>query len=245
MLSIINPLTNEKYGLNTEMGKRILKEYIKFYQTGGEINLEEPEDCKYLIYSIKLFIDTLEHNDNINRYIILGGDPNDKRIHVIPIRYVYALLDKNRAFIPKATNAFKKNPIYIHNNPNSKTRNKLLEALHLFKDALMVYWKGSKDANCHKKEGKKSEIIRNVYLETKKKIEKIIKDYISGSGGGTPYETQFPELPRTLRDPTDELPELPDNLPDPTNQHPDILSITDAQTKPERFRVPIAITSGL
>lgn len=239
MLSIINPLTNEKHGLNTEMGKRILKEYIKFYQTGGEINLEEPEDCKYLIYSIKLFIDTLEHKDNINRYIILGGDPNDKRIHVIPIRYVYALLDKNKAFIPKATNAFKKNPIYIHNNPNSKTRNKLLEALHLFKDALMVYWKGSKDANCHKKEGKKegkkSDIIRNVYLETKKKIEEIINDYISGSGGGTPYDTQLPKLPENLQDPTEKLYNFP---PVPTH-NPD--GLTDAQ----RYRVPIAITSGL
>ena len=38
MKYIINPLTNEFYDISSDKGKLLLKNYIKYYQTGGVIN---------------------------------------------------------------------------------------------------------------------------------------------------------------------------------------------------------------
>ena len=40
---IINPLTNEVYSIFSDDGKKLLKEYVRFYQTGGSEGEEEDD----------------------------------------------------------------------------------------------------------------------------------------------------------------------------------------------------------
>lgn len=56
---IINPITNEKYNLNTETGKSILKTYIRHYQQGG---------AKKESKAMKICRLCNKNYDNMNRY---------------------------------------------------------------------------------------------------------------------------------------------------------------------------------
>lgn len=72
---IINPITNKKININSKIGKKILKNYIKLYIGGAEANVSKKERT-FIIFAHARFPKKSEVNDRNNSFFNIPSNVN-------------------------------------------------------------------------------------------------------------------------------------------------------------------------